>query len=201
MMHIIRLVAIVLIVDSGTLQSAILQQECSYQPSYDSYSLTGNDESVAAIDDPLTWHSESYASSESVGQALNYLGTTPGSDWVQPSGMRFNDDRGIRYISGGVGEGERDLLKTVSDQFNLRLQFTISGSGKYLSEVDVSIQNKHGENILTAKSKGPWFFAKLEPGNYSVKVSESGQQLHSQPPQQTVQINDSHQQRLDFYWR
>ena len=131
---------------------------------------------------------------------LQSLNSSAGSDWVPSSSIRIHNDQGIRYISGGVAEDERTELKTLSNQFNLRLQFAMQGSGDYLSAVDVNIRDANGGTILSTKSKGPWLFAQLEHGNYSVEVS-SNDHVQQQPSRQSVQIDGSHQHRLDFYWQ
>lgn len=120
---------------------------------------------------------------------------TPTSRLVQA-----RTDQGIRYISGGVGEGERTELNSLSDQFNLRLLFAMQGSGEYLSAVRVNILDKQGTSVLNIESKGPWFFAQLEPGDYIVEASatDQGQPLAHR---QTTHIEGSGQSKLDFYWR
>lgn len=114
-----------------------------------------------------------------------------------PSGSpRIQEDRGIRYVSGGIGEGERVELDALSSQFNLRLLFAQHGSGNYLADVRVRILNSRGEAVLNAGSEGPWFFAQLPPGAYTVEVGAS-----EQTQRQTVRIQGSRQSRLNFYWR
>jgi hypothetical protein len=102
-------------------------------------------------------------------------------------------------MSGGVGEGERTELDALSNQFNLRLLFAMQGSGEYLSAVRVNIRDARGETVLTAESKGPWFFAQLAPGDYTVEASVPGQ-AQQQPQRQTAHIEGSRQSRLDFRW-
>lgn len=109
-------------------------------------------------------------------------------------------DQGIRYLSGGVGDGERTELDALSNQYNLRLLFAMQGSGEYLAAVRVNILDAHGGTVLTAQSRGPWFFTQLPPGDYVVDASTPGQGLQ-QPQRQEVHIGDSGQSRLDFRWR
>lgn len=186
-LYTISLITTALIIGGGVSQAKTWQQAYFYQLADNNYSQ----------DEPLL-SSESSTNSEPAEQPLHYLPTPGTDDGVQPSGMRFHNEGGIRYISGGVGDGEIRLLKTLSDQFNLRLQFAMHDSGNYLSAVDVQILNAHGETILIAKSEGPWFFAKLEPGEYSVEVNASDQA--QQPSKQQVHIDHSQQHRLNFYW-
>lgn len=120
-----------------------------------------------------------------------------GPGWSPPGGsIKIEDYRGIRYVSGGIGEGERAELDSVSGQFNLRLLFAMQGSGDYLSDVRVNILDSRGEVALSAESNGPWFFAQLPPGTYAIEVS-----IPDQLQRQTVRIEGSRQSRLNFYWR
>ena len=76
----------------------------------------------------------------------------------------------------------------------------MQGSGEYLSAVRVNILDARRETVLTAESKGPWFFAQLAPGDYTVEASVPNE-AQRQPQRQTVHIEGLSQSRLDFRWR
>lgn len=114
--------------------------------------------------------------------------------------VQVHSEQGIRYISGGVGEDERLGFKALSNQFNLRLLFAMQGSGDYLAAVQVNILDAHGETILSVESEGPWFFAQLTPGNYTVEVTAPGP-TDQQSQRKKVHILGSRQSQLNFYWR
>jgi len=119
-----------------------------------------------------------------------------GPGWLPPSDrIQVQDYRGVRYTSGGVGESERAELNALSGQFNLRLLFAMQGSGDYLADTKVIIADKRGETVLSATSNGPWFYAQLPPGTYTVEVSTP-----DQTQRQPVTIG-TRQSRLNFYWR
>ena len=126
---------------------------------------------------------------------------TPGAEdtgpgWLPPGDrIQVQDYRGIRYASGGVGESERAELNALSGQFNLRLLFAMQGSGDYLADTKVIIADKRGETVLSATSNGPWFYAQLPPGTYTVEASTP-----DQTQRQPVTIG-TRQSRLNFYWR
>ncbi len=109
------------------------------------------------------------------------------ADWQPPPGelLDIQNYRGIRYVSGGIGEG-------------VRLLFALQGSGSYVADVRVNIRDERGGLTLVAESKGPWFFAALPPGTYTVEAEtlEDGQ-----TQRQTVRIGGAAQSRLNFYWR
>jgi hypothetical protein len=168
-MHGINLMITALVLGGGMLQSAGAQQTVDTPPTYDSARPSQSPDAAAG----------------------------PGGSSSER--LLVHSDRGIRYVSGGVGEGERAELDALSNQFNLRLLFAMQGSGEYLSAVRVNIRDARGEMVLTAESKGPWFFAQLAPGDYTVEASVPGQ-AQQQPQRQTAHIEGSRQSRLDFRW-
>ncbi|RJR51307.1 MAG: carboxypeptidase regulatory-like domain-containing protein [Desulfobacteraceae bacterium] len=82
-------------------------------------------------------------------------------------------NQNTRYMSGGVGIGERQAMEKMAEGYDLKLVFaTIEGN--YLSFVDVKITDQKGNQVLTAQSNGPWFYADLPPGSYKVSASHNG---------------------------
>ena len=118
-----------------------------------------------------------------------------GPGWSPRSGIQVREDRGIRYVSGGIGVSEREELNALSHQFNLRLLFAVQ-AGNYLADVRVNISDTRGETVFSAKSEGPWFFVQLPPGAYTVDVDALGRTQG-----QTVRISGGRQSRLNFFWR
>lgn len=82
---------------------------------------------------------------------------------------------GVPYISGGIGFSERTEMQEVKSRFNLRLLFAVAGSGSYLADVRVRIDDAAGPTLLEAVSQGPWFYASLAPGRYVLRVDNAGQ--------------------------
>ena len=74
---------------------------------------------------------------------------------------------GFRYMTGGVGSDEREVMERLDIPFNLKLIFA-EGSGNFLSDVKLSILDEPGHNVAEATSNGPWFYIKLPPGFYTV---------------------------------
>ena len=189
--------AMALVLGGGVLQSAGAQQAVGVSPTDGADTPSRYREPAPEAPAPLP-RPNPRAGSESAPPA-------PSSDAVaspdgSPPSPRIHSDRGVRYVSGGVGEGERAELDALSNQFNLRLLFAMQGSGEYLSEIRVNIVDAGGGTVLSAESKGPWFFAQLAPGDYTVEASAPGQ-AQQQPQRQTAHIERSGQSRLDFRWR
>ncbi len=136
------------------------------------------------------------------GRAMPSVGSEGGSmmegepqGWTPRGGLQVREDRGIRYVSGGIGISEREELDALSHQFNLRLLFAVQ-TGNYLADVRVNISDTRGETVFSAKSEGPWFLVQLPPGAYTVDVDALGRTQG-----QSVRINSGRQSRLNFFWR
>ena len=82
-------------------------------------------------------------------------------------------EKGIPYMSGGVGSEEREQVKEWAKEYNLGLAFA-GKSRQYLSDVNVALLDDKGNEILSAISNGPWFFVQLPPGNYTVRATYRG---------------------------
>jgi hypothetical protein len=78
----------------------------------------------------------------------------------------------IVYITGGIGADERDRLKKMEKEFNLRLLFT-QPDGHLLSDASVVVKDASGQTVL-AEQSGPIFLAKLPPGTYTVETAFDG---------------------------
>jgi Carboxypeptidase regulatory-like domain len=111
------------------------------------------------------------------------------------SALDVQQDRGIPYVTGGVGQDERDTLKAMESQFNLALQFSAQG-GAFLSGVRVEILDRSGRTVLDALTEGPFFYASLPPGSYRVTASVEGQSTR-----RSVTVGAGRITRADFAWR
>ena len=101
---------------------------------------------------------------------------------------------GIPYLSGGVGVDERAALQRQSKEDNVHLIFA-AVDGVYLSDVNVTITDSKGQEVLKAVSEGPWFFTKLPMGKYIVTADMKGRALH-----RTVQAPKTGQTQVLFSW-
>ena len=82
---------------------------------------------------------------------------------------------GIEYVSGGVGQLQRQAMEAMSQDYNLRLTFARRGTGAYLADVKVTVENMKKETMLDVVSSGPMLFAKLPAGSYRVAAELGGQ--------------------------
>jgi len=85
----------------------------------------------------------------------------------------------VRYISGGVGFGEREILNKMAskEKMNLKLVFA-ERSGAFLSALPVTITDTSGAIRLQVKTSGPWLFVRFPAGEYRYSA-ERGRQVES----------------------
>lgn len=102
---------------------------------------------------------------------------------------------GVPYISGGIGISGREEMNEVKSKFNLRLLFAVQGTGSYLADVKVKIDDAAGPTLLSTVSQGPWFYANLAPGRYVLTVDNAGQ---TQTREVTVPATGAVEH--PFYW-
>ncbi len=83
----------------------------------------------------------------------------------------------VTFVTGGVGEDERNAMEAMRTDYNLNLLFSVRGTGEYVSDVKVRIADSRGNILMESVSDGPMLFAKLKPGRYIVSVEREGHQV------------------------
>ena len=101
---------------------------------------------------------------------------------------------GVSYLSGGVGDEERDRILSIGKDFNLKLVLA-TRSGAYLSDVNIVIVDGRGQRRLDVKSDGPLFYAKLPAGRYRIKAAANGVLL-----QESVDVTAQGQRTVNLRW-
>jgi len=84
---------------------------------------------------------------------------------------------GVTYVSGGVGMDEEATLRDMAKDYNLRLTFAAKCNGDYIADVNVTIIDAKGNEVLNTAAEGPMLFARLAPGLYTVKMEHKGEVL------------------------
>lgn len=110
-----------------------------------------------------------------------------------PSALQPQQQGNITFVSGGAGDEDRDALKQVESQYNLRLLFA-ARNGDFLANVAVTLSDTRGNAELDTIADGPIFYAHVPPGRYRLTVSNEGQ---SQSHDVTIGGGVVSQ---DFYW-
>lgn len=101
---------------------------------------------------------------------------------------------GISYVSGGIGFDERKALDTVGKTYSLKLVFAKMG-GAFVAIVDVEIKDNAERTIFKATSRGPWLYADLPSGRYTVTAASKGARIEKE-----IIIDGSTQTEARFYW-
>ena len=103
--------------------------------------------------------------------------------------------KGIPYLSGGFGAEERETLRAMGKEDNLRLSFALQNKD-YLGGAQVLIKDEKGRTVLDAVSDGPLFFTKLPEGNYTITATAMGKTI-----KQEARIPAKGRTRLYFTWK
>ncbi len=108
--------------------------------------------------------------------------------------LTVRNQDGVAYVSGGVGTEEMQALKAMSAHFNLKVTMA-TNSGHFVSDVEVRIEDSHGQTVLDTVADGPLLFAQLKPGTYTVICRRDGK-----PVTRLARVTDTKQHALTFTW-
>lgn len=100
----------------------------------------------------------------------------------------------VPFLTGGVGEQEREALQAAAEDYNLKLVFA-RADGAFVADVQVTVTDSEGSTLLDVTSEGPLLFAKLPPGSYTVKATYRGDTKES-----TASVGETGRRTLDFRW-
>ena len=82
----------------------------------------------------------------------------------------------VKYMSGGVGLEERKAMETQGSKgYDMKLEFAIT-PGNYVSFVDVKINDQSGKPVINTQANGPWLYADLPKGTYTVVANYEGKE-------------------------
>lgn len=98
------------------------------------------------------------------------------------------------YITGGIGDEERDLLEQVKGDYNLRIMSALN-DGAFTGDTRITIRTLKGEEVLSADA-GPIFLAKLLPGRYKVEAASE-----NQTRSQNITIGNKGYAHIHFSWK
>jgi len=110
-----------------------------------------------------------------------------------PPALQAQQQGNITFVSGGAGTEDRDALRQVENQYNLRLLFA-ARNGNYLAGIAVTLNDMRGNAVLDTIAEGPIFYAHVPPGRYRLTVSNQGQSQS-----RDISIGNG-AVRQDFYW-
>ncbi len=88
-------------------------------------------------------------------------------------GQELLTRNGVSFIASEVGADSRERLKAMEAKFNLKLVFTLI-EGNYVADVDVTVKDARGSDLVRHSVPGPIFMARLPAGTYTVTVTYEG---------------------------
>lgn len=100
----------------------------------------------------------------------------------------------VRYLTGGVGEDEKQEIADRAAQYTFRITAARKKSGDFLADCKVTV-TRGTQTVLDAVMDGPVLLAKLEPGSYRVRV-----EFETKPQERTVTIGRGGMTSLYLYW-
>lgn len=106
--------------------------------------------------------------------AAAVISSSMATSGAAPIGERIGE---VRLLHGGIGVEDRFAMTRAADEYNLRLTFATHGSGAYLADVQVVINDARGGKVAGMVSSGPWLFARLAPGDYTIVATSAGSSL------------------------
>jgi len=100
----------------------------------------------------------------------------------------------VTYVTGGIGDEERDALKAVKNDYNLSI-LSAARSGAYVGETRVVILDRNGQKLVDTYAD-PIFYAQLPPGRYVVEGESEGQSH-----KQNITIAGNKPAHVAFTWK
>lgn len=114
---------------------------------------------------------------------------------IAPAAPTPQQQNGITYVNGGVGQEEQSAMRAQRSDYNLQLTFATNQTGAYRSDVQLDITDAKGNNLVSAANTGPMFFAKLPPGTYHISAAAEGKTF-----KRTVKIGARGGKEMVLHW-
>jgi hypothetical protein len=82
----------------------------------------------------------------------------------------------VAYLTGGVGKDQVVAIKKAASRYPLSLEFVqhAKPKGEFLADVDVTIKDHAGKDVLKTVSDGPFLLVKVPPGKYTIVAQANG---------------------------
>ena len=85
----------------------------------------------------------------------------------------------IRYMNGGIGEEQADLMRQMSAEFPVRFTFSQHNpehnTDEFVADVRLRVVDEAGRAVLDLVGQGPIFLLSLPNGMYTVEAEHEGQ--------------------------
>ena len=101
---------------------------------------------------------------------------------------------GIPYLSGGIGDEEREAIEHARKDYNVKIVLTET-AGAYVSNVNLELATILGEPILALSGAGPLVLIQLPPGTYLITADYDGRKT-----QRRFDVKDNAAQTVTVAW-
>lgn len=101
---------------------------------------------------------------------------------------------GIPYLSGGIGDEEREAIDRARNNYNIKLVLA-EASGSYVSDVTLHITTVLGDPVISIPSAGPLVLLQLPPGTYLINAAYEGRNA-----QKRFDVSDNLAQTVNVLW-
>jgi hypothetical protein len=78
------------------------------------------------------------------------------------------------YITGGVGDEERNEIQTARPNYNLWITSS-TRDGAFVGDTHITVSDHQGNRLIDEAAAGPLFYARLPAGSYIVTAEAHGQ--------------------------
>lgn len=93
-----------------------------------------------------------------------------GADAIPALPLTVMSNGTMKYVTGGIGEEELAQLKSLENDFNVRM--LIAGTdGSFVGDVTVRVVDTKDTVLFTVPDAGPYFYLSLPPADYIFEVS------------------------------
>jgi len=105
------------------------------------------------------------------------------------------NDGNVNYITGGIGDAERQDLEAQAKNFNLLIT-DANKKGQYVVDNNFTITRKNGRDVVNIDNAGPLLYAKLPPGQYKITAMNGNQR-----EVENIKISANREDHLHLIWR
>jgi hypothetical protein len=112
--------------------------------------------------------------SASSPQVYRSMIDSQGNGAIAPLPLDIQTNGSVTYVSGGISDEEMDMLKARANEFNLRIALN-SADGHFMVASNFHVLDSTGLEVLRIDDAGPYVYAKLKPGKYTIEAVENGE--------------------------
>lgn len=111
------------------------------------------------------------------------------------SATPMTEANGIVYVTGGIGDDEREAIEATRADYNLHITNS-NKEGAFNDSTQLTISDSKGNVVLSAEA-GPLFFVQLPAGSYTIFARHRDRE---QPKKIKVTKSKKPQPDLHFVW-